>query len=48
MVKEKAKFVTKSYGGEGAYREFIDWILIESGKYNQCLEELKVKMMNAS
>lgn len=48
QVKEKAKFVTKSYGGEGAYREFIDWILIESGKYNQCLEELKVKMMNAS
>jgi len=48
QVKEKAKYVTKAYGGIGAYREFIDWILVKSGKYNQCLEELKVKMMNES
>jgi len=46
QVKEKAKFVTKANGGEGAYREFIDWILIESGKYNQCLKDLKLKMVN--
>ena len=45
-VKEKAIFVTKTRGGEGAFREFIDWILTELGTYEKCLADLKKKMVN--
>ena len=44
-VKEKAVFVTKTRGGEGAFREFIDWILTELGAYEKCLEDMKTKML---
>ena len=44
-VKEKAIFVTKTRGGEGAFREFIDWMLLELGTYKKRLEDIK-KMVN--
>ena len=45
-VKEKAAFVTKTRGGEGAFREFIDWMLMELGTYKKCLEDMQIKMVD--
>ena len=47
-VKEKAVFVTKTRGGEGAFREFIDWMLMELGTYKKCLEDIQIKLVNSS
>jgi 3-deoxy-D-manno-octulosonate 8-phosphate phosphatase (KDO 8-P phosphatase) len=47
-VKEKAVFVTKTRGGEGAFREFIDWMLMELGTYKKCLEDMQIKMVDDS
>ncbi len=47
-VKEKAIFVTKTRGGEGAFREFIDWMLMELGTYKKCLEDIQIKLVNSS
>ena len=47
-VKEKAVFVTKTRGGEGAFREFIDWMLMELGTYKKCLEDMQINMVNNS
>ncbi len=45
-VKEKAIYITKTKGGEGAFREFIDWMLTELDIYEKCLADLKKKMVN--
>ena len=47
-VKEKAVFVTKTRGGEGAFREFIDWMLMELGTYKKCLEDMQINVINNS
>ena len=47
-VKEKAVFVTKTRGGEGAFREFIDWMLMELGTYKKCLEDMQIKLVDDS
>ena len=47
-VKEKAAFVTKTRGGEGAFREFIDWMLMELGTYKKCLKDIQIKMVDDS
>ena len=47
-VKEKAVFVTKTRGGEGAFREFIDWMLMELGTYKKCLEDMQINVVNNS
>ena len=47
-VKEKAVFVTKTRGGEGAFREFIDWMLMELGTYKKCLEDMQIKVVDDS
>ena len=47
-VKEKAVFVTKTRGGEGAFREFIDWMLMELGTYKKCLEDIQRNLVNDS
>ena len=47
-VKEKAVFVTKTRGGEGAFREFIDWMLMELGTYKKCLEDMQISVVNNS
>ena len=47
-VKEKAVFVTKTRGGEGAFREFIDWMLMELGTYKKCLEDMQRNLVNNS
>jgi len=47
-VKEKAVFVTKTRGGEGAFREFIDWMLMELGTYKKCLEDMQRNLVDDS
>ena len=47
-VKGKAVFVTKTRGGEGAFREFIDWMLMELGTYKKCLEDMQINVVNNS
>ena len=47
-VKEKAVFITKTRGGEGAFREFIDWMLMELGTYKKCLEDMQINVVNNS
>ncbi len=47
-VKEKAVFVTKTRGGEGAFREFIDWMLMELGTYKKCLDHMQINLVNDS
>jgi 3-deoxy-D-manno-octulosonate 8-phosphate phosphatase (KDO 8-P phosphatase) len=37
-VREVARYVTRSRGGEGAAREFCDLLLVASGRYAQLLE----------
>jgi 3-deoxy-D-manno-octulosonate 8-phosphate phosphatase (KDO 8-P phosphatase) len=39
-IKERVDVVLKHKGGEGAFREFVEVILSQSGKLNQVLDEL--------
>lgn len=39
-LKNRVDVVTKRKGGEGAVREFIELILKEQGKYEECLQKL--------
>ncbi len=44
MVKNIALYSTKTSGGEGAFREAIDWILITQGRYEETLQIVKDKI----
>ena len=41
LVKELAVYVTEKAGGEGAFREAVDWILKEQGRYEDVLIQLR-------
>ena len=44
LVKDIAVFVTSKDGGNGAFREAIDWILTTQGRYNKALQVVKDKI----
>ncbi len=44
LVKEIALFVTNKEGGNGAFREAIDWILTTQGRYEEALQIVKEKI----
>lgn len=39
-VKKLVSTVTKKHGGEGAFREFVEHILVETGKLNEVLDSI--------
>ena len=41
LVKDIAVFVTNKDGGNGAFREAIDWILTTQGRYGEALQVVK-------
>jgi 3-deoxy-D-manno-octulosonate 8-phosphate phosphatase (KDO 8-P phosphatase) len=41
-LKERAKFVTESTGGNGAIREVCDLLLLSRNKLNKCIEEFSL------
>ena len=43
-VKSIALYTTKVDGGNGAFREAIDWILITQGRYDDVLQIVKDKI----
>ena len=44
LVKDIAVFVTSKDGGNGAFREAIDWILTTQGRYDKALQVVKDKI----
>jgi len=44
LVKDIAVFVTSKDGGNGAFREAIDWILTTQGRYDEALQVVKDKI----
>tara|TARA_X000001036_G_scaffold403698_1_gene410482 strand:- start:1228 stop:1770 length:543 start_codon:yes stop_codon:yes gene_type:complete len=46
-VKDLSVYITKAFGGQGAFREAIEWILIRQGRFNEVLSimEQNVKKM---
>jgi 3-deoxy-D-manno-octulosonate 8-phosphate phosphatase (KDO 8-P phosphatase) len=44
--KDAAIYVTKKSGGNGAFREAIEWILSKQGALENTLEELRIKVQN--
>ena len=44
LVKDIAVFVTNKDGGNGAFREAIDWILTTQGRYDKALQIVKDKI----
>ena len=47
-VKEIADYITKSNGGEGAFREFVEFLLKSMGIYNLCLDLMRNNLINNS
>lgn len=43
-LRERVDLITKRNGGEGAVREFIELILKEQGKYEDCLQKLLIRL----
>jgi len=43
-VKSIALYVTKKNGGNGAFREAIDWIITTQGRYDEVLQIVKDKI----
>ncbi len=43
-VKSIALYVTKKDGGNGAFREAIDWIITSQGRYDEVLQIVKDKI----
>jgi len=46
LCKAAAIYVTKKSGGDGAFREAVEWILSEQGKLEKTLEQLRVKVQD--
>lgn len=44
LVKETAIYTTSKNGGDGAFREAIDWILTTQGRYDETLQIVKEKI----
>jgi len=44
LVKDIALYVTSKDGGNGAFREAIDWILTTQGRYEEALQVVKDKI----
>lgn len=44
LVKETAIYTTNKNGGDGAFREAIDWILYGQGRYEEALQIVKEKI----
>ena len=44
--KDAAIYITKKPGGDGAFREAVEWILSKQGILENTLEELRVKVQN--
>jgi 3-deoxy-D-manno-octulosonate 8-phosphate phosphatase (KDO 8-P phosphatase) len=41
LVKEIAVYITETAGGEGAFREAVDWVLKGQGRYEAVLTKLR-------
>ena len=44
--KESAVHVTKKNGGDGAFREAVEWILSEQDRLDTIISDLKQKIQN--
>ena len=44
LVKDIALYITSKDGGNGAFREAIDWILTTQGRYEEALQVVKNKI----
>ncbi len=48
MVKAAAIYVTKIPGGKGAFRDALEWILTEQGRYHDVLEALRKEVIQSA
>ena len=44
--KKVATYITKKNGGDGAFREAVEWILSEQGRLDSVIESLQEKVKN--
>ena len=44
--KKVATYVTKKNGGDGAFREAVEWILLEQGRLDSVIKSLQEKVKN--
>ncbi len=48
LVKETAIHITEKSGGEGAFREALEWILTQQGRLDEVLHKLRDEVQNTS
>ena len=46
LVKEKAIYTTSLCGGDGAFREAVDWIVICQGRYEEGIQLMKNSLLS--
>jgi len=46
IMQNAAVHVTKSSGGEGAFREAVEWILAKQGRLEEVIEDLRNKVLS--
>jgi 3-deoxy-D-manno-octulosonate 8-phosphate phosphatase KdsC-like HAD superfamily phosphatase len=46
LVKDTAIHITEKSGGEGAFREALEWILIQQGRLEEVLLALRDEVQN--
>ena len=44
IIKDVALHITAKSGGDGAFREAIDWIITVQGRYDEALQTVKMKI----
>ncbi len=44
IIKDVALHITAKSGGDGAFREAIDWIITVQGRYEEALQTVKMKI----
>ena len=46
VCKNAAVHVTQTSGGEGAFREAVEWILSEQGRLEEVIQSLRNKVLD--
>ena len=47
IIKEVSIFVTKSSGGEGAFRDAVEWIINQQGRTEEVLKKMERHVLSS-
>ena len=47
VIKEVSIFVTKSQGGEGAFRDAVEWIINQQGRTEEVFKKMESHVLSS-